>query len=77
MNGGQRRNRTADTRIFNPLLYQLSYLAYLNRIGIEQKLLNAVNLEVVQIHQVLRSFQYLKIAPFLPLRISLSRGPLN
>ncbi len=25
--GGQRRNRTADTRIFNPLLYQLSYLA--------------------------------------------------
>jgi hypothetical protein len=26
-NGGQRRNRTADTRIFSPLLYQLSYLA--------------------------------------------------
>ena len=26
--GGQRRNRTADTRIFNPLLYQLSYLAF-------------------------------------------------
>src|SRR5215207_8044755 len=25
--GGQRRGRTADTRIFNPLLYQLSYLA--------------------------------------------------
>ncbi len=25
--GGQRRNRTADTGIFNPLLYQLSYLA--------------------------------------------------
>jgi hypothetical protein len=25
--GGQGRNRTADTRIFNPLLYQLSYLA--------------------------------------------------
>ena len=24
-NGGARRNRTADTRIFNPLLYQLSY----------------------------------------------------
>ncbi len=24
--GAQRRNRTADTRIFNPLLYQLSYL---------------------------------------------------
>ena len=27
MNGGQGRNRTTDTRIFNPLLYQLSYLA--------------------------------------------------
>ncbi len=25
--GGQARNRTTDTRIFNPLLYQLSYLA--------------------------------------------------
>ena len=25
--GGQGRNRTIDTRIFNPLLYQLSYLA--------------------------------------------------
>lgn len=27
--GGQGRNRTADTGIFNPLLYQLSYLASL------------------------------------------------
>ena len=26
-NGGQGQNRTADTRIFSPLLYQLSYLA--------------------------------------------------
>ena len=25
--GGQGRNRTADTGIFSPLLYQLSYLA--------------------------------------------------
>ena len=25
--GGQTRNRTEDTRIFSPLLYQLSYLA--------------------------------------------------
>ena len=25
--GGRRQNRTADTRIFNPLLYQLSYSA--------------------------------------------------
>ena len=27
--GGQGRNRTTDTRIFSPLLYQLSYLANL------------------------------------------------
>ena len=27
--GGQGRNRTADTGIFSPLLYQLSYLAEL------------------------------------------------
>ena len=27
VNGGQGRNRTIDTRIFSPLLYQLSYLA--------------------------------------------------
>ena len=27
LSGGQGRNRTTDTRIFNPLLYQLSYLA--------------------------------------------------
>ena len=26
-NGGQGRNRTADTRIFSPLLYRLSYLS--------------------------------------------------
>ena len=31
-NGGQRRGRTADTRIFSPLLYQLSYLAGCSRI---------------------------------------------
>ncbi len=27
INGGSGRNRTTDTRIFNPLLYQLSYRA--------------------------------------------------
>ena len=29
LDGGQGRNRTTDTRIFSPLLYQLSYLAFL------------------------------------------------
>jgi hypothetical protein len=28
LNGGQGQNRTADTGIFSPLLYQLSYLAF-------------------------------------------------
>ncbi len=27
---GQTQNRTADTRIFSPMLYQLSYLASLH-----------------------------------------------
>src|SRR5574341_542459 len=27
-NGGQRRDRTVDTRIFSPVLYQLSYLPF-------------------------------------------------
>ena len=31
--GGQGRNRTTDTRIFSPLLYQLSYLAALRAPG--------------------------------------------
>jgi hypothetical protein len=30
-NGGQGQNRTADTGIFSPLLYRLSYLAILKR----------------------------------------------
>ena len=33
-NGGQGRNRTTDTRIFSPLLYQLSYLALSDRLKI-------------------------------------------
>ena len=31
--GGQGRNRTTDTRIFSPLLYQLSYLAIAGLLG--------------------------------------------
>ena len=31
--GGERRNRTVDTRIFSPLLYQLSYLAMIKQIN--------------------------------------------
>lgn len=35
VNGGQRRDRTADTRIFSPLLYQLSYLAVPEKVCIK------------------------------------------
>ena len=69
MNGGQRRNRTADTRIFNPLLYQLSYLASSRWAGIEQKLLDAVNLKAAQSRLALRILCYLKKDPFPALRI--------
>jgi hypothetical protein len=32
-NGAQSRNRTSDTRIFNPLLYRLSYLGTLGQLN--------------------------------------------
>jgi hypothetical protein len=32
LTGGLGRNRTTDTRIFNPLLYQLSYQAVSRRL---------------------------------------------
>ena len=32
--GGETQNRTGDTRIFSPLLYQLSYLATPGGIGV-------------------------------------------
>jgi hypothetical protein len=31
LSGAQSRNRTSDTRIFNPLLYQLSYLGTVSK----------------------------------------------
>ena len=36
VSGGQGQNRTADTRIFSPLLYQLSYLAFGERRVLER-----------------------------------------
>lgn len=36
-NGGRGRNRTADTGIFNPLLYQLSYPALSFACGAERR----------------------------------------
>ena len=69
-NGGQRGNRTPDTRIFNPLLYQLSYLASKSRPRIEQKYWNAVNLKVEHIPQVLHILGYQKNDAFLASEIS-------
>lgn len=68
--GGQRGNRTPDTRIFNPLLYQLSYLASKSRPRIEQKYWNAVNLKVEHIPQVLHILGYQKNDAFLASEIS-------
>ena len=34
LSGAQSRNRTSDTRIFNPLLYQLSYLGTLQGVAL-------------------------------------------
>ena len=43
LDGAQGRNRTTDTRIFNPLLYQLSYLG--NRVFNEGAVLNLLGLQ--------------------------------
>jgi hypothetical protein len=40
--GGETRNRTGDTRIFSPLLYQLSYLAE-NKVEIKPVAAGIVN----------------------------------
>ncbi len=37
INGAQRRNRTTDTGIFNPLLYRLSYLGTASSLGRDQQ----------------------------------------
>ena len=42
LDGAQGRNRTTDTRIFNPLLYRLSYLG--NRVFKEGAVLNLLGL---------------------------------
>ena len=42
-NGAKGQNRTGDTRIFSPLLYQLSYLGHIRRIVLRN--LEKVNLE--------------------------------
>ena len=35
LGNAQNRNRTSDTRIFSPLLYQLSYLGKIAGVGFE------------------------------------------
>ena len=55
LGGGETRNRTGDTRIFSPLLYQLSYLAETQR---EPKCKPNANQKTVQTESV---FLFLKI----------------
>ena len=45
MSGGQGRDRTGDTRIFSPLLYQLSYLAMGFRVVVSVEMVGAQGFE--------------------------------
>ena len=45
--GGQARNRTTDTRIFSPLLYQLSYLAN-DRVEYNESLLHRQSHRIIE-----------------------------
>ena len=56
--GAERRNRTTDTRIFNPLLYRLSYLGISKRAGIMMSKDRFVN---PLINNILRNFFCLKL----------------
>ncbi len=47
--GAERRNRTTDTRIFNPLLYRLSYLGISKRAGIMMSKGRFVNPLIIKI----------------------------
>ncbi len=47
MDGGLGQNRTADTRIFNPLLYQLSYRAETAIVAQYQRLTGLLRLRKV------------------------------
>jgi hypothetical protein len=42
MRGAQGRNRTTDTRIFSPLLYQLSYLGFPAAVPLEAGLIRVL-----------------------------------
>ena len=57
--GGERQDRTADTRIFNPLLYQLSYHA---KVGV----LNQKKRQPSSIFHKNHGF-FLKITHFYPI----------
>ena len=45
IDGGQGRDRTGDTRIFSPLLYQLSYLAMGFRVVVSVEMVGAQGFE--------------------------------
>ena len=51
--GGQRRNRTVDTRIFSPLLYQLSYLATFQESELYRPLLGFARFDALEVESCL------------------------
>ena len=65
MDGGLGQNRTADTRIFNPLLYQLSYRAE-TEIVTPPSLISGDPLEFerCQIYTILKSLMKRRICHF-------------
>ncbi len=56
-NGGSGRNRTADTRIFSPLLYRLSYRAVLTIRRIETNFFKNGGLDGTRTRDLLRDRQ--------------------
>jgi hypothetical protein len=62
--GGQGRNRTTDTRIFNPLLCQLSYLA-VERTRIKQEITETVKYYLRHLSQTGHWHRHVKITLFI------------
>ena len=67
--GGQGRDRTGDTRIFSPLLYQLSYLATCASVkALDGRGAGIRTLDPVIKSHLLYQLSYAPISPWLPER---------
>ena len=63
LSGGQGRDRTGDTRIFSPLLYQLSYLATIVQ-GLDGRGAGIRTLDPVIKSHLLYQLSYAPISPW-------------